>query len=60
MCLVENNNRISERKKKYDEIAKGAFIYDVRFLGRQVSQAASDFTIQAYVVKYLISVGWQV
>ena len=23
---------------------KGAFIYDVRFLGRQVGQAASDFT----------------
>ena len=36
---------------------KGAFTNDVRFLGRQVGQAASDFTIQAYVVKYLIRVG---
>ena len=37
--------------------AKGAFIYDVRFLGRYVGQAASDFTKEAYVVKYLIRVG---
>ena len=37
--------------------AKGAFTYDVRFLGRQVGQAASDFTKQAYVLKYLIRVG---
>ena len=35
----------------------GAFTYNVRFLGRQVGQAASDFTKQAYVVKYLIRVG---
>ena len=42
------------------EQAKGAFIYDVRFLGRQVGQTASDFTKQAYVVKYLIRVGRQV
>ena len=39
---------------------KGAFKYDVRFLGRQVGQATSDFTKQAYVVKYLIRVGRQV
>ena len=36
-------------------IHKGAFTYDVRFLGRQVGrqvgQAVSDFTKQAYVVK---------
>ena len=29
---------------------KGTFTYDVRFLGRSVGQAASDFTKQAYVV----------
>ena len=38
----------------------GAFTYDVRFLGRQVGQAAADFTKQAYVVNYLIRVGRQV
>ena len=27
---------------------KGAFTYDVRFLGRYVGQAASDFTKKAY------------
>ena len=37
----------------------GAFTYDVRFLGRQVSQVASDFNKKAYVVKYLIRVGGQ-
>ena len=41
-------------------LQKGAFKYDVRFLGRQVGQAASDFTKQTYVVKYLIRVGRQV
>ena len=30
--------------KKKIKLGKGAFIYDVRFLGRQVGQAASDFT----------------
>ena len=35
----------------------GAFTYGVRFLGGQLGQAASDFTKQAYVVKYLIRVG---
>ena len=30
--------------------AQGAFTYDVRFLGSQVGQAASDFTKEAYVV----------
>ena len=34
---------------------RGAFTYGVRFLGWLVGQAASDFTKQAYVVKYLIS-----
>ena len=29
-------------------------------VGRQVGQAASDFTTQTYVVKYLIRVGKQV
>ena len=29
-------------------------------VGKQVGQAASDFTMQAYVVKYLIRVGRQV
>ena len=28
-----------------------AFTYDVRFLDRQVGQAKSDFTTQAYLVK---------
>ena len=41
-------------------LPQGAFTYDVRFLGRQVGQATSDFTKQAYVVKYLIWVGRQV
>ena len=41
-------------------LIKGAFTYDVRFLGRQVGQTESDFTKQAYVVKYLIRVGRQV
>ena len=36
---------------------KGAFTYDVRFLGRQAGQDASDFIKQAYEVKYLIRVG---
>ena len=44
----------------YSKMAQGAFTYGVRFLGRQVGQAASDFTTQAYVVKYLIRVGRQV
>ena len=35
---------------------KGAFTYDVKFLGRLVGQAASDFTKYAYVVKCLIRV----
>ena len=35
----------------------GAFTYDVRFLGRRVGQAASDFTKEAYVVNHLIRVG---
>ena len=39
---------------------QGAFTYEVRFLGRQVGQAASDFTKQAYVVKCLMRVGRQV
>ena len=39
---------------------KGAFTYDVRFWSRQVAQAASDFTKQAYVIKHLIRVGRQV
>ena len=30
------------------QISKGAFTYDVRFSGRQVGQAASDFTKKAY------------
>ena len=34
-----------------------SFTYDVRFLGMWVGQAESDFTKQAYVVKYLIRVG---
>ena len=38
-------------------LSQGAFTYDVRILGRQVGQAASDFTKYAYVVKYLIRVG---
>ena len=37
------------KKKKKLESYQGAFIYDVRFLGRWVGQAASDFTKQAYV-----------
>ena len=41
-------------------LAEGAFTYGVRFSGRQVGQAASDFTKYAYVVKYLIRVGRQV
>ena len=40
--------------------SQGAFTYDVRSLGRQVSRAVSDFTKQAYVVKNLIRVGRQV
>ena len=36
---------------------QGAFTYVVRFLDKQVGQAASDFTKYAYVVKYLIRVG---
>ena len=51
-------------KKQMNEfgffLPKGAFIYYVRFLGRQVGQAASDFTKQAYVVNHLIRVGRQV
>ena len=39
----------------FGEFNQGAFTYDVRFLGRQVGQAESDFPKQAYVVKYLIS-----
>ena len=35
----------------------GAFTYDIRFLGRYVGQAASDFTEYAYVVNHLIRVG---
>ena len=42
------------------KLSWGAFIYDIRFLGRQVGQAASDFTKQAYVVNHLIRVGRQV
>ena len=38
-------------------LSLGAFTYDVRFLGWQVGQAASDFTKQTYVVKYLIRAG---
>ena len=43
-------------------ICKGTFTYDVRCLGMQVGQAyggqaASYYTKQAYVVKYLIRVG---
>ena len=41
----------------HHQLYKGAFTYDMRFLGRQVGLAASDFTKQAYVVKYLIRVG---
>ena len=49
--------KIKEKKKETDTekliyndfrrvhyCSKGAFIYDVRFLGRQVGQASSDFT----------------
>ena len=41
-------------------VTQGAFTYDIRFLGRQVGQAPSDFTKQAYVVKYLITLGCQI
>ena len=33
-------------------LAEGAFTYGVRFSGRQVGQAGSDFTKQAYVVRH--------
>ena len=38
----------------------GEHSYDVRFLDRQVGQATSDFTKQAYVVQHLMRVGKQV
>ena len=39
---------------------QGTFTQDVRFLGRQVDRAPSDFTKQACVVNYLIRVGRQI
>ena len=41
-------------KNKYD---KEVFTYDVRFLDRQIGQAASDFTKQACLIKCLIRIG---
>ena len=38
-------------------LRENSHMYVVRFLGRQVSQVASDFTKQASVVKHLIRVG---
>ena len=45
---------------EYLKVFKGAFTYDIRFLGRQAGQAASDFTKEVYVVNHLIKVGKQV
>ena len=47
------NETFSRSQKSH----KRVFTYEVRFLGKQVGQAASDFTKQAYVVKHLMRVG---
>ena len=53
-------NKFYGRNSPLAHFLKGSFTYDVRFLGKQVGQAACDFTKQAYVVKYLIRIGRQV
>ena len=58
VCAVNRKNRARVATELGS--CQGAFTYDVRFLGRQVGQAPSDFSKQAYVVKYLIRVGRQV
>ena len=57
---VQSTNDVNVYKSCDEYLYQGAFTHDVRFLGRQVGQAAADFTKQAYVVKYLIRVCRQV
>ena len=48
---LRNFYKFVGRRQIHKDFYLGAFTYDVRFLDRQVGQAESDFTRQAYVVK---------